>query len=55
MSNPARRRRHGAVARLRLLALLPVLLAPAGCSLISLKSPERPLSPRDLKRSHPDT
>ena len=32
----------------RILACSALLLALSGCSLISLKSPERPLSPRDL-------
>ena len=32
----------------RLLACLPLLLCVEGCSLVSLKSPERPLSNRDL-------
>jgi hypothetical protein len=33
---------------LRLLACSALLAAAAGCSLVSFKSPERPLSPRDL-------
>jgi hypothetical protein len=35
-------------AWLRLLASAALLIAVAGCSLVSFKSPERPLSPRDL-------
>ncbi|MGH8275530.1 MAG: hypothetical protein ACRETH_02430, partial [Steroidobacteraceae bacterium] len=47
-SRPVRRRSPSAGNGTRICGCAVVLMALAGCSLISLKSPERPLSPRDL-------
>jgi hypothetical protein len=41
--------RAGIIRALARLAAFGLLMAAAGCSLISLKSPEKPLSPRDLQ------
>ena len=44
-----RKRLSGASRRILLLGAVLLCLATAGCSLVSFKSPERPLPPRDLE------
>jgi hypothetical protein len=44
----AAKRADGALTFGRVMALVGLAVALAGCSLISIKSPEKPLSPRDL-------